>query len=133
DVLEGEPVPITASPSKFHPKHAPSYSWTSTGGKAGGNAATTSVDTTGLAPGSYTVTANITDGKKESASCSASFSVRAPPPPRMNGPTISCSADPSTVQSGTPSTITSIASSPDNRPVTVSYRSSGGRISPATG
>jgi len=124
--MAGEPVQVTASPSNFNPKYTLTYSWTASGGKVSGNAATTTVDTAGLAPGSYTVTTNISDGKKGAASCNASFSVKEPP---KNPPTITCSANPSTVQSGAPSTITSNASSPDNRPLTVSYSASGGRIS----
>jgi outer membrane protein OmpA-like peptidoglycan-associated protein len=129
EVMAGEPVQVTASPSGFRANATLTYNWTATGGKVSGTAATTNVDTAGLAPGSYAVTSNITDGKKGAASCNASFTVKEPPPPPSNPPTITCSANPSTVQSGAPSTITATATSPDNRPVTVSYSASGGRIS----
>ena len=130
DVNAGEPVSVTISPANFNPKATLTYSWSATGGKPSGTSATTQVDTTGLAPGSYTVTGTVSGGKygKEAAtaSCNATFTVKEPP---KNPPTISCSANPTEVKSGEPSTITSNASSPDNRPVTISYRASSGRIS----
>jgi outer membrane protein OmpA-like peptidoglycan-associated protein len=124
EVMAGEPVSVTASPANFNPKRTLSYSWTATGGTVSGNAATTNVDTKDLQPGSYTVKANITDGKKGMAECSANFTVRAPRPP-----VISCSANPSTVKPGDSSTITSQGSSPDGRNLTYSYTASAGSIS----
>src|ERR1700730_4572313 len=50
------------------------------------------------------------------ASCSASFTVKEPP---KNPPALSCSANPTTVQTGTSSTISCTCTSPDNVPVTV--------------
>ncbi|HUS18406.1 MAG TPA: OmpA family protein [Terriglobales bacterium] len=123
EVMAGEPVSVTATPSNFNPKRSLTYSWTATGGKVSGSAATTSVDTADLQPGTYTVKSNITDGKKGMAECSATFTVRAPRPP-----TISCSANPSTVKPGDSSTITSQGSSPDGRTLTYSYSASAGSI-----
>src|SRR3954469_823993 len=39
EVMQGEPVHITANPSNFDPKHTLNYSWSATGGKAAGNGA----------------------------------------------------------------------------------------------
>jgi outer membrane protein OmpA-like peptidoglycan-associated protein len=129
EVNAGEPVSVTITPENFNPKAALAYSWTATGGKPAGTAASTQVDTAGLAPGSYTVTGTVSGGKfgkqAATASCNASFTVKEPP---KNPPTISCSANPTEVKSGEPSTVTANASSPDNRPVTISYRASSGRI-----
>jgi hypothetical protein len=61
------------------------------------------------------------------ASCTAGFRVHAYEPP-----TITCSANPSTVMPGDPSTITSIASSPQNRPLSYSYSASSGQIASST-
>ena len=130
EVNAGEPVSVTITPANFNAKDTLSYSWTATGGKPSGTSATTQVDTAGLAPGSYTVTGTASNGKPAkklaTASCSASFTVKEPP---KNPPTISCSANPTTLKSGEPSTVSANASSPDNRPVTISYRASAGRIS----
>ena len=48
----------------------------------------------------------------------------------MNPPQVSCSANPSTVKSGDPSTITATATSPDNSQITgYAYQASAGKIS----
>src|SRR3984893_15679910 len=61
------------------------------------------------------------------ASCSASFTVKEPP---KNPPALSCSANPTTVQTGTSSTISCTCTSPDNVPVTVGdWTASSGSIS----
>lgn len=129
EVMAGEPVTVTMTPSNFNPKRKLTYAWQSTGGKASGTDTTATIDTAGLAPGSYTVTGKVDDdklGKNHAfASCTSSFTVKEPP---KHPPVISCSANPTTVKSGDPSTVTATASSPDNRPVTVSWNTSGGRI-----
>ncbi|MGB8474452.1 MAG: OmpA family protein [Candidatus Acidiferrum sp.] len=125
EVFAGEPVTATATGSNFNPKRTVSYSWSGTGVKVSGSDSTVQIDTTGLEPRDYEVTANLSDGRKNgSASCSARFTVKAPRPP-----VISCSADPATVQTGGSSTITSNASSPDGRRLIYSYSASAGDIS----
>jgi hypothetical protein len=61
------------------------------------------------------------------ADCSATFTVKA-----FDPPTISCSANPSSVNPGDSSTITASAVSPQNRPLTYSYNASAGSISSVT-
>ncbi|HEX9120911.1 MAG TPA: hypothetical protein VF840_10270, partial [Terriglobales bacterium] len=51
--------------------------------------------------------------------------------PPQNPPTISCSANPSSVKSGELSTVTAIGESPDNRPLTYDFTASGGRLTPS--
>lgn len=129
EVMVGEPVHVTVAGSNFNPKHTLSYGWTSTGGKIDGKDTSASIDTTGVAGGNYTATATITDPKEKKnnvASCTANFTVKEPP---KNPPQISCSANPSSVQTGTPATITCTCTSPDNVPVTVgSWNATGGSI-----
>lgn len=130
-VMVGEPVHVSVAGSNFNPKHALAYTWTSSGGtKIEGKDTSATIDTNGVAGGSYTVTATVTDPKEKknnTASCSANFSVTEPP---KNPPQISCSASPSMVQAGTSSMITCACTSPDNVPVTVGgWSSSGGSIS----
>lgn len=48
-----------------------------------------------------------------------------------NPPTINCNAQPSTVRPGDSSTITCQATSPDNRPITLTFVSNGGKITPS--
>ena len=134
EVMVGEPITATVAPSNFNPKHTLNYAWSTTGGKVTGNNTTASLDTNGVAGGSYTVTAHVTDPKMKKngeASCTANFTVKEPP---KNPPTMSCSANPATVQTGTPSTITCTCTSPDNVPVTISgWTSSGGSVSGSNG
>ena len=127
-VFPGEPVSVTTTGTNFNPKHTVTYAWTATGGKlATPSAATSSIDTTGLAPGSYTANATITDPKLKtsgSASCSTSFTIKP-----WNPPTVSCSANPTTVKSGESSTITANATSPDGASITsYAYSASAGTV-----
>jgi outer membrane protein OmpA-like peptidoglycan-associated protein/opacity protein-like surface antigen len=132
DVYAGEPVSATAHAMNFNPKRTLSYKWSGSGGKISGTGSTASVDTTGMSPGSYTVGATITDGKKGEASCRSSFTIKERP---KNPPQVSCSANPRSVRTGTPSTITCSCSSPDNAPdypvqASISnWSATGGRIS----
>jgi hypothetical protein len=130
EVMVGEPVHATVTASNFNPKHTVTYAWSSNGGKIDGKDTGATIDTNGVAGGNYTVTATVTDPrakKNNMASCSANFTVKEPP---KNPPQISCSASPTTVQTGTPATITCSCTSPDNVPVTVGgWTASGGSIS----
>ena len=129
-VMVGEPVHATVVASNFNPKHTLTYTWASNGGKIEGKDTGATIDTNGVSGGSYTTTATVTDAKAKknnTASCTANFTVKEPP---KNPPQISCSARPSTVQTGTSSIITCACTSPDNVPVTVGgWTSSGGSIS----
>jgi outer membrane protein OmpA-like peptidoglycan-associated protein/opacity protein-like surface antigen len=125
EVFAGEGVTATASGSNFNPRRTVKYTWNGTGVKVAGSDASTQIDTTGLQPGSYGVTTNLSDGSKNGfASCSARFTVKEPRPP-----VISCSANPERVRTGGTSTINSNASSPDGRRLAYSYTTSAGEIS----
>ena len=117
-VFPGDPITITATAGTLNPKLTAVYSWTGSG--ATGSATTASVATGSLAPGSYTVTGTIKEGKGDkpwlTATCTAGFTVKAIEPP-----TVSCTADPSTIKPGDTSTITVAGVSPQNRPLTYSY------------
>lgn len=124
EVFAGEPVTATAAGTDFNPKRTVTYNWSGQGLKLGGTEASTQIDTTGLAPGAYRVTANLSDGTKHGvASSSAGFSVKSPRPPE-----ISCSTDPATIEAGGKSTISSNASSPDGSKLTYGYTASAGNI-----
>lgn len=117
EVISGEPVTATATPSNFNPKHTLSYSWTSSCGKIEGNNTGARIDTTGAAAGSCTVTVHVTDTKKKKnneASASANFTVKAQSPPQM-----SCTANPTSVEVGGTVNLSCTCTSPDNSPVTV--------------
>jgi hypothetical protein len=129
-VFPGDPVTVTASAGNLDPKMNAVYSWTGTG--VTGSGATATVATGSLAAGTYSVQGTVKEGKPgregekpwETANCSASFTVKEYEPP-----TISCSANPSTIKPGETSTITSVAVSPQNRPLTYSYTATSGSVS----
>ncbi len=124
EVFAGEPATATATGSNFNPKRTVVYKWSGSGVNAAEMAASTQIDTSGLQPGSYQVTASLSDGSKIGvASCSARLTVDAPRPPG-----ISCASDPASVPMGGTSTISSNASSPDGRRLTYSYTASAGAI-----
>jgi outer membrane protein OmpA-like peptidoglycan-associated protein len=127
-VMAGEAVNGTVTAGNFNPKHALTYNWKATGGKVTPKDNTAAIDTTGLAPGNYTVNATVTDPKAKQnnmASCNGAFTIQEPP---KNPPTITCSANPATVRSGDASQITCQSTNPDNRPLTYDWKCSGGRI-----
>jgi outer membrane protein OmpA-like peptidoglycan-associated protein len=125
EVFAGEPVRGTATGSNFNPKRTIRYNWSGTGVRVAGTNASTQIDTTGLQPGSYQVSANLSDGSKNGvASCIARFNVKQP-----RAPEIACSSDPGTVRTGGTATIRSNANSPDNRRLTYSYSASAGNVS----
>ena len=130
EVMVGEPATATAAGSNFNPRHTLNYTWSSTGGQITGKDNTASINTNGVAGGRYTVTAQISDPRMRKGgetSCMASFTVKEPP---KNPPVVSCSADPSTVQAGTSSTISCTCTGPDNASVTVGgWTASGGSVS----
>ena len=129
-VMVGEPVTVTVTPSNFNPKHKVGYTYTTTGGKLTPKDTAATVDTAGMTGGTYDVNATATDArmkKNNVASCKASFTVKEPP---KNPPTMSCSANPAVVQTGTASTVTCTCTSPDGVPVTVaSWNSGSGKLS----
>lgn len=129
-IFPGEPVTVTATANNLLPKDHVVYSWSGQG--VTGTDTTAKVDTSNLAPGSYTVNCGVKEGKPgkeglkpwESASSTATFTVKEYEPP-----TINCSANPTDLKPGDSSTITAQGVSPQNRPLTYSYQASAGTIS----
>jgi outer membrane protein OmpA-like peptidoglycan-associated protein/opacity protein-like surface antigen len=129
-VYPGDPVTVTAVAGNLDPRRNVIYIWAGSG--VTGNGTTATVDTALLAPGPYTVTGVVKEGRRgkegmkswETADCSANFVVKAIEPP-----TVSCSASPSTINSGDTSTVTAVGVSPQNRPLTYSYSAAAGSIS----
>jgi hypothetical protein len=130
-VFPGEPVTATATAGSLSTKKNNSvvYSWSGTG--VTGNGTTATVATDSLTPGSYTVKAEVKEGKKgkeglkpgQTADATASFTVK-----DFEPPTISCSASPTTIKPGDTATITATGASPQNRPLTYSYSAASGSV-----
>ncbi len=126
EVYAGEQVTATATGSNFNPNQTLTYRWNGAGAgmKPMPSEASTQIDTTGLQPGSYEATANVSDGRHGAASCTTRFTVKSPRPP-----TVACAADPASVPIGGVSNITANGSSPDGRRLTYSYSTTAGDIS----
>jgi hypothetical protein len=126
----GDPMTVTGTAMNLNPKKTATYTWTSTGGTISGTSSTANIDTKTAAPGTYTVTGHVAEGSKpgQSADCTGQFTIKPYDPPTMT----SCSANPSTVDSGGSSTITASATSPQNRPLTYSYSATAGSVSGTT-
>ncbi len=129
-VFPGEPVTITGTAANLLPKNHVIYGWSGQG--VTGTDTVAKLDTSNLAPGTYTVNGTVKEGKPgkeglkpwESGSCTATVTVK-----EFEPPTLSCSANPTDLKPGDSSTITAQGVSPQNRPLTYSYQASGGTIS----
>jgi hypothetical protein len=128
EVWSGDPAKVSATGTNFNPKHTLTYGWTANGGKlSDASTQTATVDTTGMAPGSFSATATITDSKMKkmnSATCATNFTIKQPQPPQ-----VSCSANPTTIAIGEPATVTMTATDPQGWPMTYSWSSTGGQLS----
>lgn len=124
-VYPGEPVTANASIVNLKPGRQAFYNWTATSGRINSTGDSATVDTSGLAPGEYTVSVHMSYGRKatEQANCTAPFTVRAYEPP-----TISCVARPASATSGQAVTINAVGISPQNRPLTYSYATTAGVV-----
>ena len=132
EVMVGEPIAATVAASNFNPKHTPlTYTWSGNGGTVTGKDTGAAIDTTGATPGSYTVTAHVTDAKAKKnneATCSASYTVKPLPP--KNPPTVSISASPSDLVTGGNVSLSATCSSPDGVPTSVAnWTSTAGTVS----
>jgi outer membrane protein OmpA-like peptidoglycan-associated protein len=131
EVMIGEPITATVTPSNFNPKHSVTYAWSGNGGQLTGKETTASIDTTNAAPGSYAVTAHVTDPKlkkNNEASCTANYTVKPLPP--KNPPTMSLSATPTDLVTGGSVNLSASCTSPDSVPVSVAnWTSSAGTVS----
>ncbi|HVB33912.1 MAG TPA: OmpA family protein [Patescibacteria group bacterium] len=80
-VLPGERVGITAN---VHDESGTTltYTWRTTGGQIIGSGASVTFDSTGLAPGTYTITGRVENEKGAAADCQVQVTVQAPPPPK---------------------------------------------------
>jgi outer membrane protein OmpA-like peptidoglycan-associated protein len=117
---------VTVSCTASDPDNDPlTYTWSSTCGKVDGNGPQVRWLSAGVPLGSCTITAKVDDGRGGSAS--SSVAVRVEPKPN-HPPTITCSADRSSVFAGEKVHITTNASDPDGDPLTYSWRANAGQV-----
>ena len=125
-VFRGTTIAVSGAAIYLDPAKTAVYTWSADGGTVTGASSTATIDTTGVAPGSYTLKGHVSESARasENADCSATYVVKAFEPP-----TVSCTANPSMVLSGSSSAITAIGISPQNRPLTYSFTSTYGTVS----
>jgi hypothetical protein len=102
------------------------YSWSTTAGAISGSGNTATLSTNGATAGNITVTCKVADNQGLTASANTAITANAA---SSTPPTVSCSANPSTINQGGTTTISTIGDSAQNLPLTYSYSSSTGSIS----
>ena len=102
------------------------YVWTASGGKISGVGSFVRWDSAGVAPGSYTLTSRVENGAGNTSSCSANVVVQ--PKPAPPAPTMTCTADRSTVLAGERATITANVNDPSGSALTYTWQTNGGTI-----
>jgi outer membrane protein OmpA-like peptidoglycan-associated protein len=124
-VFLGDSLSASGTALNLDPAKTAVYTWQVDGGTVTGVSSTARIDTTNLAAGAYTLKGHVSQGDKpgDNADCTAPYTVK-----NFEPPTVSCSANPSSVISGAPSTITAAGNSPQNRPLTYSYSSTSGSL-----
>jgi outer membrane protein OmpA-like peptidoglycan-associated protein len=101
------------------------YSYTATGGSVDGSGPDARWTAGSSAPGSYTVTAAVNDGRGGTASCATDIKVE----PRPNRPpTATLTVERSPILIGEHTGITCTGTDPDGDPLTYSYSASGGQV-----
>src|ERR1035437_845328 len=125
-VFPGETIAASGTAQNLDPARTAVYTWYVDGGTVTGISSTAKIDTTGLAAGAYTLKCHVSEGDRpsENADATAPYAVRAFEPP-----TVSCTANPGTINMGDKSVITAAGVSPQNRPLTYSYSAQSGTIS----
>ena len=125
-VYRGDSITVTGSAMNLDPARSATYTWSTDGGTVSGISSTATIDTANATPGTYTLKGHVSESDKagENADCSTPFTVK-----MFEPPTVSCTAAPSEVVSGSPSTITTVGISPQNRPLTYIYTPTSGTIS----
>jgi hypothetical protein len=129
-VYQGSTDPVAIHVTASDPDNDPlTYSYTATGGTVDGTGPDVRWNPTGLALGSYTISAKVDDGRGGTATCAADVAVIQRP---NSPPIISCAPERNPIISGERVAIISRASDPDGDPLTFSYAATGGQISGTT-
>jgi len=101
------------------------YGYTATAGTVEGTGVDARWNSSGVAPGSYTVTVKVDDGKGGTASCAVDIKVEEKP---NHPPTATLALERSPILPGERTAVTCNGSDPDNDPLTYSYTATGGQV-----
>lgn len=99
------------------------FSWSASGGKITGSGDTVTFDATGIAPGKYTVTGTVSDGKHQ-VSCTSEITVIKKNLP----PTVACEPSSRSVTQGESAEIKAASSDPNNDALTFSWTVNGEKL-----
>jgi outer membrane protein OmpA-like peptidoglycan-associated protein len=126
-VMEGSNESVAATATATDANGRPlNYTWTASGGNISGTGPYVRWDLAGLGAGNYNLTARVDNGAGNNASCSTSIAVR--PKPAPAAPTMSCTANPSTVNAGERPTITAVVNDVSGTPITYTWQANAGQI-----
>jgi outer membrane protein OmpA-like peptidoglycan-associated protein len=126
-VREGSEDYITASAHATDANGFPlTYQWTVTGGSIDGAGPYVRWNSGSVGAGSYTLTARVDNGAGKNASCSANVTVQ--PKPAPAAPTMTCTADRSTVLAGERAEITANVNDPSGTAIRFKWLANGGQI-----
>jgi len=126
-VYEGTTNPVAIHVNATDQDNDPlTYSYTASGGTVDGTGPDVRWNPSGLAIGTYTITAKVDDGHGGTASCSVDVAVAKRP---NRPPVISCAPERNPINAGEHVNIISTASDPDGDALTYSYSATGGQIS----
>src|ERR1700693_5574348 len=126
-VMEGSNESVAATATATDANGRPlNCTWTASGGNISGTGPYVRWDLAGLGAGNYNLTARVDNGAGNNASCSTSIAVR--PKPAPAAPTMSCTANPSTVNAGERPTITAVVNDPSGTPITFTWQANAGQI-----
>ena len=120
ELVEGDKA--TARANVVIPEGATiTYQWQASGGRLTGSGDTVTWDSTGLAPGKYTITVNVSDDYGHTVSASDEINVTK----RYLPPTVTCQIDQNSIMVGETATVRATATSPDGSPLTYSWTVNG--------
>jgi hypothetical protein len=123
------PVKVSIVPQGFPSRSILSYAYTVGAGKLEGSGKVVTVDTAGLAPGTYTVSVQVMDNGKDkdfrTANCKTEFSIKEPP---KHPPVLSVAISPSSVRAGDRAKVTASGRSPNSRPLSYNCAASAGQL-----
>jgi outer membrane protein OmpA-like peptidoglycan-associated protein len=126
-VIEGSEAFVTATASATDSNgHPLTYLWTATGGSIDGSGPFVRWNSTGAGAGSYTLTSRVDDGAGKTTSCSANVTVQ--PKPAPPAPTMTCSADRSTVLAGERAEITANVNDSSGTAIRFTWQANGGQM-----
>ncbi len=124
-IIQGDTTTIQASATD--PEGAGLiYTWKASAGKIDGSGANVTFDSTGLAPGKYTTTVTVFDGKFK-ADCTTEITVLK----RNHAPTASVEPGTFDITQGESATLRCNASDPDNDPLTYTWSVDGQKLAAA--